>query len=98
MKIFKDVCGKDIAVSRLNYIVVATDKVLSGWGRAESRIHKQIIVCRDFEQTRRVMTNLRRDGSFTYINWFGHGHIPYYRPSRYTMSYHHADDCPLWNK
>lgn len=96
MKTILDVIGRPIEVKKTDYVVTATDKVLSGWGRAEGKIHKQVVICSDYEQCKRVTRNLRLQG-FTYINWRG-AQIPRYSSSRYSVSYHHADDCPLWNK
>lgn len=93
--IIYDVIGNPIEVKSHHYIVTATDKAMSGWGRAEGKTHKQIVICEDWSQMCRVKRNLRQQG-FTYVN--DCIRLPKYSSTRYTWSYHHANDCPIWNK
>jgi hypothetical protein len=90
-----DVIGRPIEVTNNQVCVSATDKMLSGWGKAQGRTHKQIVICHNRQQAEKVADNMRRS-SFSYVN-VRYG-IPYYPSTRYTISYHDADDCPLWNK
>ena len=90
-----DVIGREIEVSENQWCVTATDKMLSGWGRAEGKTHKQIVICENHQQAERIAGNMRAK-SFVYVN--ARVGLPYYSPSRFTTSYHHANDCPIWNK
>lgn len=93
-----DVCGRAHIVSEKMWIVTSVDKMMSGWGMAERKINKRIVICKDWRQASKVADNMRKDG-FIYVGCrslrIG---IPYYSPSRYVVSWHHADDCPIWNK
>lgn len=93
-----DVNGRIINVTPSNWYVIGNDKHLSGWGRAEGKISKRIVVCRDREQAFRVARNMEQTG-FIYVSARpARRELPYYSPSRYVLSFNHADDCPLWNK
>jgi hypothetical protein len=94
--IYTDVYGVHHSTDNNTWFVCATDKMLSGWGRAEGKISKRVVICNDRETAFRVADNMMKS-SFIYVNCH-RGHLPYYRPSRYVVSINHADDCPLWNK
>ena len=95
MKTYVDVLGRAIEVADNQPCVTATDKWLSGWGHAEGKTHKQIVVCSSWEQADRVARNMRKQGCI-YVN-VRRG-VKTYPASRYTYSIRHADDCPLWTK
>ena len=95
MKTIFDVIGRPIELNGSQYFVTATDKMMSGWGRAVGKTHKQIVICETFEEVRRVTRNMELQG-FTYLNWGNK--LPRYSSTRYTWSYHHVSDCPIWNK
>lgn len=95
MRTYYDVIGKPIEAEGNQPCVTATDKMLSGWGRAVGKTHKQVVICATLQQAYTVADNMRRRG-FTYVN-VRRG-VKTYPASRYTYSIHHADDCPLWNK
>ena len=95
-----DVNGKTIIVSKSMWVVRTTDKIMSGWGRAEGKICKRLIICADKETAFRVCKNMQSTHEFIYIGCGNVGRcgIPYYMPSKYVVSFHRAEDCPLWNK
>lgn len=96
--VLTDVCGKSHLVKSGMVLVTAKDKMLSGWGRAEGKISKRIVICEDWAQADRVARNMETQG-FVYVHeraaYMG---MPYYSPSRYVVSINHANDCPVWNK
>ena len=102
-RLYTDVYGVQHQVTKYHWLVTATDKMLSGWGRAEGKISKRIVICEDSRQARRVAENMRQQG-FIYVNTHtcnGSGAkwgLPYYSPSRYVVSINHVKDCPIWNK
>lgn len=70
--------------------VWATDKFLSGWGNAQGKTHKQIIVCKGWNQADKILKGLENDPSFKFVNW-GYSK-PYFTPSKYTETTRPATD------
>lgn len=96
--VLTDVIGREHVVTPEMVLVTAVDKMLSGWGRAEGKIAKRIVICENWTQADRVAKNMRNHG-FIYVNErSARIGLPYYAPSRYVVSVDHAKDCPLWNK
>lgn len=95
----EDVLGRTYIASKSMWVVTSVDKLMSRWGRAEGKICKRLVLCDDLDTAIRVADNMRKQG-FTYVSSRSVGRcgIPYYLPSRYVVSFHHAKDCPLWNK
>lgn len=92
-----DVCGVSHVVTPEMVLVTAKDKHLSGWGRAEGKISKRIVICENWEQADRVAGDMAKMG-FVYIHErSARLGLPYYSPSRYVVSINHVKDCPLWN-
>ena len=56
------------------YIVVARDNFLSGWGYSAYKKHYQLILCKtyeDMQNTRSVLeTRKLKNNEFSYINWY----------------------------
>ena len=73
-----------------------TDKYLSGWGGAEGRTHKQVIICEDWRTADKIHDNLKYDKRHgaRYVN------IGRKLPNlgKYSVSYRLAEDCPAWSK
>lgn len=93
-----DVCGVSHVVTPEMVLVTAKDKHLSGWGRAEGKIAKRVVICDNWTQADRIARNMGKHG-FVYIHArSARLGLPYYSPSRYVVSVDHANDCPLWNK
>ena len=53
-----------------NYIAKAYDKFLSGWGEAENMAHVQLIACRTREELSTILSDLRKDDTLIYVNWY----------------------------
>jgi hypothetical protein len=67
------------------YYVTMTDKFLSGWGRAEGKINKMIVVCDTYEQAETIERNASQRPEMKYINITDKK--PYYNTSRYHVSW-----------
>lgn len=76
--------------------VTCNDRAMSGWGRSENKINKIIIACSDLKQAKRVMTNLKGESQYKYINICKKK--PSYDLSKYYISEYIADDCTWWNR
>lgn len=94
MRNFIDVLGRPAVFDPSFICVVATDKFLSGWGCAEGKTHKQVIICPDYETAAKVAINMQRNGGYSYINIRCRGSFPTFNGSRYSVSYRFAADCP----
>lgn len=78
----------------LTYYVYATDKLLSGWGMAKGKIHKQVIICKGYEEYCRIYWGmLKCKDEFKNIDW--QYKMPYFRPSRYTVT---VRDSTEWTR
>ena len=93
MRNFVDVFGRPSVFDPSFICVVATDKFLSGWGCAEGKTHKQVIICSDHETADRIAANMRGLG-YRYINIRCRGSFPTFNGSKYSVSYRFATDCP----
>lgn len=96
--VLTDVMGKSHVVTSGMVVVTAVDKMLSGWGRAEGKISKRIVICEDWTQADRVANNMRQQGFIYVSERSARIGLPYYAPSRYVVSVNHANDCPVWNR
>ena len=64
--------------------VWATDKFLSGWGKAEGKIHKQVATCPDWKEANRMLDGFGGDSSYKYVGW-GY-ELPRWNKARYTWT------------
>ena len=94
-----DVFERPYIIKKSMWIVTAVDKRLSGWGMADGKICKRIVICDGLVQAHKVADNMRKDG-FTYVGCrlVGRCGVPYYAPSKYVVRWHLAERCPVWNK
>lgn len=76
------------------YYVVMVDKFLSGWGGAEGRISKFIIVCDTYEQAIEMRNRCENWEEMRYVNI--HYKKPYYSPKKYHVAY--ADYAEITRK
>jgi len=51
-----------------NIYVTMTDKFMSGWGKAENKVNKFIVVCETMEQARAIERNAKKCNEMKYIN------------------------------
>lgn len=75
------------------YFVTATDKTMSGWGRAEGKIAKRVIVCDTWRQVQRIadaMINKPSREGWRYINKTSR--LPRYSEKKYVVSWSHYDE------
>lgn len=70
--------------------VTMTDKFLSGWGCAEGKIAKRVIVCNNFQEDYTLASRIYPRHGMTYVNV--KRELPYYSPSRYVVSYDKYSD------
>ena len=48
--------------------VTMTNKFMSGWGKAENKVNKFIVVCETIEQARTIERNAKERNEIKYIN------------------------------
>ena len=82
--------------NKKQWYVTATDKFLSGGGKASGKIHKIIVVCKDYDQAKKVQSNMQNDRTLKYVNITDVK--PSYSSKKYTQKIMDAADAPLWNK
>lgn len=77
--------------------VSMTDKFLSGWGLANNKIDKLVIICENFEQAETIKKNAGMRGDMKNINICLNK--PRYNPNRYIVSYKNFDELgAIWKK
>lgn len=65
--------------------VTATDKFMSGWGRAENKINKLVIECDNYDEASLVHDKLLNRGEMKYVNI--RMSKPYYDKNNYYTSF-----------
>lgn len=60
---------KIMETKKAKFYVWATDKCLSGWGRATNRIHKHIVLCDSEEERDRILCGFEGSWEFKHVNW-----------------------------
>jgi hypothetical protein len=50
------------------YYVAMTDKFMSGWGKAEGKTNKHVIVCNSYDQAKIVERNAKDRSEMKYVN------------------------------
>lgn len=97
MKTVFDVLGREHKLSDYNYFVTMTDRSLSGWGEAEGKIAKRVILCKTFREARIIedgIKNCKNQNGKRYINICSD--FPRYNAKRYKVSIDLYGDCPLY--
>ena len=74
--------------------VFATDKFLSGWGCASGKIHKQVAVCKNWDEAERMLRGFGGDNSYKFVNW--PYKKPYFPPSRYTATFRPSENFTIY--
>lgn len=73
------------------YYVCATDKFMSGWGKAENKINKVVIECDSYSEAVKMQEKLEKREEMRYINI--NSRKPYYnKESHYTSYVTKADE------
>ena len=86
-KVITTVLDEKVTLDGTEWFVTMTDKFMSGWGLAENKIAKRVIICKshgDAETLRDRIAGNRRT-HMTYVNVTPR--LPNYSVARYTTSY-----------
>jgi hypothetical protein len=78
------------------YYVTMTDKVMSGWGKAEGKINKLVLMCDDYHEAILVYNHAINRKNMIYINICENK--PYYNSNKYYVSWHDKNDYSDWYK
>lgn len=77
------------------WFVTMTDKLLSGWGCAQNKIAKRVIICKDLQQAEQLYNRIiarQPRCQMIYVNVTPT--LPHYSASRYTTSWElYTDSC-----
>lgn len=96
MKKIKDVIGREVEITDNMYFVSMTDRFLSGWGCAEGKIAKRVVICDNYRQAQIIVDgikNCRNQNGMRYVNICSE--LPKYG-GRYVVSYDMYKDCKLY--
>lgn len=91
MKQITLVSGENMELSGHNVFVTMTDKFLSGWGLAEGRIAKRVVICENKQQAYTLkdrLSNPKHMMKHVNISF----DVPYYTPSKYRVSWDRYTD------
>lgn len=72
------------------YYVTMTDSFMSGWGKAEGRINKFVVVCDSYSQAEEIAQKAGRRHEMKYVNISKRK--PYYSSNRYLTSWSEYKD------
>ncbi len=89
-KVIETVTGEKITLTEneRKFFVCATDKLLSGWGRADRKTAKRVIICEDRQQAEIMCERLRRPYSgMKYVNYSISAFGPRYSSNKFVVSY-----------
>lgn len=96
MKKVIDVIGREVEITDNMYFVTMTDRFLSGWGCAEGKTAKRVVICDSYRQAQIIVDgikNCRNQNGMRYVNICSE--LPKYG-SRYFVSYDRYKDCRLY--
>lgn len=97
MKNITTVLGEIKNLSDYNYFVTMTDTMLSGWGNADGKTAKRVILCQTFREAQVIVSglnNCKNRNGMRYINIAYK--FPKYSENRYTVSIDEFKDCALY--
>ena len=77
-----------------SYYVTMTDTFLSGWGKAEHKIAKYVIICDNYEEAYTVYKNAKDRSDMKHVRITKNK--PYYSPKQYQVSVRTKADVPTW--
>ena len=78
------------------YYVTMTDKSMSGWGMAEGKINKLVLVCYGLNEAVIVESNAKARPEMKYVNICTT--VPHYNKDRYLEQVKTRADYPGWYK
>lgn len=99
MKNITTVLGEIKNLSDYNYFVTMTDTMLSGWGNADGKTAKRVILCQTFREAQVIVSglnNCKNRNGMRYINIACK--FPKYSEKRYTVSVDEFEKCTLYIK
>ena len=97
MKNVTTVLGEVKDLSEYRYFVTMTDTMLSGWGQAENKTAKRVILCQSWREAQIIVSglnNCKNRNGMRYINIAYK--FPKYSEKRYTVSVDEFEDCTLY--
>lgn len=97
MKNVVTVLGEVKNLNEYRYFVSMTDKNLSGWGMAENKTAKRVVLCKTFREAQIIVSglnNCKNRNGMRYINIAYK--FPKYSENRYTVSIDDFKDCTLY--
>lgn len=78
------------------YYVTMTDQFMSGWGEAENKTNKFVIVCENYEQAKVIYENAKKRPEMKYIN-IRTTKPRYYPKNNYVVSFRRFDELgEIW--
>ncbi|MFS0905755.1 hypothetical protein AB3N02_22165 [Priestia aryabhattai] len=78
------------------YYVTMTDKFMSGWGMAQGKINKLVLICDSYAEACTVYENAENRGDMKYINI--RSTAPYYDKNRYYTQFKDKEEYGSWYK
>lgn len=99
MKTITSVLGTEVQITDNMYFVSMTDRFLSGWGHAEGKTAKRVVICDNYRQAQIIVDgirNCRDNNGMRHINI--RSRLPRYDAGRYTVSYDLYKDCTLYRE
>lgn len=96
MKNVVTVLGEVKNLNEYHYFVTMTDTMLSGWGMAENKTAKRVVLCKTFREAQIIVSglnNCKKRNGMRYINIAYK--FPKYSEDRYTVSIDDFKDCTL---
>lgn len=97
MKTITDVLGNEYNLSDFSYFVTMSDTFLSGWGNAERKTAKRVVLCKTWREAQIIMdgiSNCRNNNGMRYVNVCNK--FPKYNRNKYTVSVDLFDNCTLY--
>lgn len=97
MKNVVTVLGEVKNLNEYRYFVTMTDTMLSGWGNADGKTAKRIVLCKYFRDAQIIVSglnNCKNRNGMRYINISCK--FPKYSENRYTVSIDEFNDCTLY--
>lgn len=91
---FTDINGKTYPADD-KVFVTATDKSMSGWGIADHKTSKIIVVCDNMADAYTVRDKMESKDELKYVNITTS--LPRYSSTRYTSTFYLFEDSPRFN-
>lgn len=95
--ILKDLDINEEELKSYNYLVLANDKFLSGWGGSGSCGHVQVVLCKSRAEQVAAKEKIAADKTFNFVrcdflSYFGKKSLR----SDKSYSFNLLENCPLW--